>query len=624
MAVKNAVAKAWQKTGGGAPLASFDGKVYSGYLNGDKPSGFQTAPKIVGTDLKAITLVNNYNGQGSWLKVFGYGLGSSALFGSSTGARIFLRDPNGDNAWHEVSTYTAFEMSRTFARNQLLRLTCQVGNLGGSQTSGRVLDVKITVNGVDTNILTAAVTNQGPRDFYFASPAGNDTTGVKNDITKPYRYVQYFNTTNNTYSGIWAAWARGDTIVIRGNGGTWTDQIVDSPQRWVRFPWGPAAGSYTGTAPTGSVNTGYYTFYGMPGEDVHGSFNNGGGIQGCSSAQAQSGYGKYVQISGMRIDIQGGAARDAGPVNLQNGADHWVVTDMECGPWVAGSSSALNSSGIGGQGTFCYIGFNYVHNIEGLSDLQNHGMYFGGVSGGTGFNAATTDTEVCYNWVQTCTGGSGIQFYWQGGNSQYFTNNKIHHNFVETTAKYGINLGESSVSFDVYNNIVAYAGWSALRFYPLSASGTLAINIEHNTFFAWNQSHGATTAQAAILNEGFINTGAVKVNHNIIAATTRGGSYSIDWYSNNGASDTTLSASQNLYWDPDGVKTTAWSIDAAGIFADPKFSSTAGLLFTLLSGSSALDAVTTAASVTVGDDYYGIARPAGTNKDIGACEGVGT
>jgi len=622
MAVKNAVSRAWQKTGGGAPLPSFNGKIYSGYLNGDKPSGFQTAPKIVGTDLKAITLVNNYNGQGSWFKIFGYGLGSSSLFGSSTGAKVYLRDPAGDNAWHEVSTYVAFETSRTFARNQLLRLTVQVGNLGGSQVDGRALDLKITVNGVDTNVLTAALINQGARDFYYASPAGNDTTGVKNDITKPFRYVQYFNSTNNTYTGIWAAWKRGDTIVIRGNGGTWSDQIADT--RWVRFPWGPAAGSYTGTAPTGAVNTGYYTFYGMPGEDVYGSFATGGGIQGCSSAQAQSGYGQYVQITGMRIDIQGGAARDAGPVNLQNGADHWIVTDMECGPWIAGSSSVLNSSGIGGQGTNCYVAFNYVHGIQGLSDLQNHGMYFGGVAGGTGYNAATQNTEVCYNWVQNCTGGSGIQFYWQGGNSVYMTGNKVHHNFVETTAKYAINIGESCVSMDCYDNICVYAGWSAIRLAPLSASGTLAINIEHNTLYAWNQSHGATTAIAAILNEGFLNTGATKVNHNIIAAPTRSGTYSIDWYSNNGASDSNLTASQNLYWDPDGVKTVAWSIDAAGIFADPKFSDKANLLFTLLAGSPALDAVTTAASLTVSDDYYGINRPSGTRNDIGACEGVGT
>ena len=616
MSVKNATAKTW------TIIASFDGLKYSAWPAGDKPAGYQTSPVLVGTDIRAITLVNNYNGNGSWFKVMGYSLGTAAALGTTAGARVFLRDPLGDNAWHEVSNYLSLTTARTYARNQLQRLTVQVGALGGSQTSGRSLDLKVTVNGVDTNVLTGRMINQGARDFYFASPVGSDSTGVKNDPTHPYRYVQ--NASGGTYLGIWAAWQPGDTIVIRGNGGTWTDQLAACNTRWAQFPWGPAFAVTTGSVPTGSAGTGYYTFYGYPGEDVHGSFNTGGGIQGPDSARAQTGNGQYVQIAGLRMDIQGGAARDAGPINLQNGALGWICNDNECGPWVAGASSVLNSSAIGGQGNSCEIRYNYVHDIAGLSDLQNHGMYFGGVAGGTGYNNASTNMDVGYNWIQNATGGSGIQLYWQvGSNSNYLTGNKVHHNFVESTAKYGINVGESCVSADVYDNIVALAGWSAFRICPPSGQ-TPAINFEHNTAYAWNQVHGATTQVAAILNEGYITTGSVKFNHNALVAAARAGAYSIDWYANNGAGDTNLAASQNDYWDPDGVKTTGWSIDAAAIFSDPKFSNAAALNFTPLTGSPLIDAVTTSASVSVSDDFYGIARPQGAHNDIGACEGVGT
>jgi len=618
MPAKNATTKVWALT------PSFDGLKYSAWPGGDKPPGYQAMAKLAGTNRIGVTLVNNYNGNGSFFAVLGYGLGTKANMGTAAGARVYCRDPLGDNTWYEVAAYLNLGKSRTWQWNQLLRLEVQIGALGGSQVAGRALDVKVVVNGTSSNILTGALVNQGARDFYFASPLGNDATGVKNDPNHPYRYIQ--NASGGTYLGIWASWKPGDEIIIRGKDGTWSDQLAACNGRWAQFPFGPAFPVTTGADPLGgggAVGKGYYTFYGYPGEDVHATFNNGGGIQGPDSARAQTGNGNFWQVANLRMDTQGGAARDAGMINFQSGSNGCVARDNECGPWVAGGSTVLNSSGIGGQCSNASVQFNYVHDIQGLSDLQNHGMYFGGVSGGTGYDACTFNTDVSYNAIINCTGGSGLQFYWQGGNSKYFTGITAHHNWIQGTAKYGINAGESMVSGQFWNNQVLLTGWSALRVAPPSGQ-TPAIYFEHNTVYGWNQSHGATTATAAILQEGFVTTGSVKFNHNILRAAARAGAYSVAWYANNGAGDSNLSASQNVYFDPDGVLTAGWSIDAAAIVGDPKFTSIAALDFTCQTGGAGIDATTTAEAITVNDDFYGIARPQGVHNDIGACEGVGT
>jgi hypothetical protein len=620
MAAKNVAAKTWSIT------PSFDGLRYSAYPAGDKPAGYQTSPKIVGTDIRAITLVNNYNGLGSWFQVLGYGMGTDANKGTSTGCKVFLRDPAGDNVWYEVVSYLKIGKSRTYNWKQLMSCWVQVGSLGGSQVAGRALDLKITVNGVDSNILTARMINQGARDFYFASPAGNDSTGIKNDINHPYRYVQ--NASGGTYLGIWASWKPGDTIVIRGNAGNWTDQLAACNNRWAQFPWGPAFPVTTGADPVGqagAVGKGYYTFYGYPLEDVHAIFNNGGGIHGCDSARAQAGSGSYVQIANLRMETQGGSARDAGGVNFQAGAGHWQVGCVEHGPWVAGSSSVLNCSGIGGQCNDTEIIDCYVHDIEGLSDLQNHGYYVGGVSGGTGYNNATTNTKFRYCVATNCSGGSNFQFYWQeGSNSNYMTGNAMEHCYADTCAKYNYNIGDSSVSMDLFNCIGVRAGFSAVRLHPPSGQ-TAAINVEACTFDNWNQAAGSTTQPYCIVQEGFASTGSIKVRHNIMRGRAgRGGAYTVGWYTNNGASDTAVTASQNVYYDPDGVVTAGWSIDAAAIVGNPNFTSAATGNYTLATGSAALDAVTTARAITISDDFFGIARPQGVRDDIGACEGVGT
>lgn len=594
--------------------------VPSTLLGGINP-GYQKSPTLVGTDIRGITLVNNLNGQGSWFSVLGYGFGTDANIGTSIGAIVQCRDPAGDNQWHSVYSHLSLGTAKTWAWSQLMELQVQVGSLGGSQVDGRALDVRVVVNGTPSNVLTARMINQGPRDFYFASPTGNDATGVKNDPTHPYRYIQ--NASGGTYLGIWGAWKRGDTIVPRGNAGTWTDQLAACNNRWMQFPFGPAFPVTTGTTPTGAVNTGYYTIYGYPGEDVHGSFNAGGAIHGCDSARAQAGSGNYFQAAQMRFDTQGGAERDAGGINTQSGSDNWQIGCIEFGPWIAGSSAVLNCFGFGGQCSNSEFIDCYSHDVEALSDHQNHNFYFGGVAGGSGYNNATTNTALRY-CVGINSGGSNFQWFWQTGvNSAFMTGNSMDHCWAQNSTKYGYNIGDSSVSMNMSNCHAINSGFNAYRI--CTPSGQVpAVNFEACTAYGWNRSQGTATSVYAIMNEGFATTGAIKFSHCIFMPAARAGAYSVGYYVNNGAGDTTITGVQNLYFDPDGVLTTGWSKDTSPIVGDPKFTNVATYDFTLQAGSAAIDAVTTTPIVTITDDYYGVARFQGVRRDIGACEGIGT
>lgn len=618
MAVKNIIAKIWTL----AP--SFDGLKYSAWPAGDKPAGFLTAPTLLNTDIISGSLTNGENGKGAYLRLFGYNFGTVAAFGTSAGAQVFLRDPLGDNLWHGVDNYRYLRKSRTYTINQVQTMCVQVGN-AGSWTAGRTLDLKVTVNGVDTNILTGQFTVQQGH-FYFVSLTGSEGTGTVDDITKPYRYVWQWDGTSS-FTGIALAIKAGDTIVVRG--GNWSDQTFAN--RWVNF-W-----TQTGSNPTGAANHGYIHITSYPGELVHHTGAVGGGIQGCDSTRAANGGGQYVSISDFHIETGAAAAQDAGPVNLQNGANFWRVFDCECGPWPSTLVSPANarSSAIGGQGINVIIAFNDCHDIDcdannpGSSALENHGMYMGGASGGA-FDAASQNVEICYNWVHNIPGGSGIQFYWQGSSggaytTSVFTGIKIHHNFVDTVKKYGINMSKSTVSGDIYLNIITNTGLNGMRFEGLSYSAGVNLfnlNFEQNTVYSWN--YRSSISDAGFLSEGYANTGTIKINHNMfVGGFGRAGT--ISWYSNGvfAGADSNVTMSQNLYYDYAATPFTGSAAkDSTPITASPLFTSKETGDFTCQAGGAGINALTTTEAVVCTVDFYGI--PKSTNKDLGACEGIGT
>lgn len=612
MAVKNAVAKNWTLA------ASFDGYRYSAYPNGDKPSGFQTTPTLLDTDIVSGSLTGFENNKGCYLRLFGYSFGRQANLGTASGARVYLRDPLGDNAWHEVDNYRALNKSRVWTRLQVMRIIVQVGSLGGGMVNGRALDVKVTVNGVDTNILTGQFTIQ-PGDCYYVSPTGDDATGVKNDITKPFRYWQYSTSGGgNAYSGIFGAGnlQAGDTIC--GLAGTWSDNL-GFDLRCLRFR------SHTGTAPNGTVGNGYIHLTGYPGTAGANSpatvkyenpTNGRGFIFGVNQAYDGT-YGQYISVSGLWGQMNATNVTDAAPFNLAYGANTWRVMDNECGPW----STTLDSlaAGITGQGNGAKIKFNYIHDIGGHpTNLQNHGMYFD--SNGT-TSLGTRNYDVAYNWLYNCYGGSGIQFFDTGG--YLHQSNTVHHNYIDTCGKYGINAADSVETMDIYNNVVCNTQKHGIRLNYTTTASTL-LRVLYNTIY--NCQLVAGGANGAIENDGAATgTSSIVIKHNTIAFPAgRANTAYAAFYGNNGT-DTNVTLEENLYYDAAGTLLTRPAKDTTyGIIGNPNFTAASTGDFTVTAGGAGLNAVTRSDPFTVSTDIYGITRPVSTANDIGATEGIGT
>lgn len=629
MPAKNIQDKFWNL------VPTFDGFKYSFYPLGDKPSGYQTAPTLLNTDKLSGSLTGGESNKGSYLRLFGYALGRQDRLGSSAGARVFLRDPLGDNAWHEVDNYRALLKSRVYDVLQVSMIIVQVGALGGSQTAGRALDVKITVNGVDTNILTGQFTIQ-PGDFWFADNVeGDDNTGVKNNIGQPYRYAQFAVDGLNNFTGIWAPGnlQAGDTLILRG--GTWSDQTGFNT-RFIRFR------SHTGSPPTGVVGHGYIAIEAYPGpilghtpEDVRYVDPPGGAgcIQGVNSAYAGL-YGMYVTIAGLRMECSPTSTSDAGFVNFQNNASHWRVMDNEMGPWAAITPAPLNAKagGVAGNGDNMAIFFNYMHDVGcGPGALENHGIYLDGSSNGGTYNACVTDTEVAYNWVKNITGGNGIQCFNQVAElPAAFTGIRIHHNYIDTTGKYGINLADFSKQIDVWNNIVVHTTSTGLRFNTSIPSAV--INCTHNLFYDCN-TNGLGPAQGAINNDGnFDVSDLVRVRHNIVVLKQgRGAGRSENsFYSSNGTGDSILSLLENLYFDADAT-VSAPAKDTAAVVGDPLWTDSVHGDYTVLPGGAGLAQCSAAEVLAIATDIFGVARPVtgtgapgATRNDIGPTQGAGT
>ncbi len=628
MAVKNTSAKNW-------PLvASFDGYFYSAYPNGDKPSGFVTTPTLLGTDIVSGSTTGFENNKGCYLSLFGYSFGQQSKIGLATGARVYMRDSAGANTWVEVDNYRALIKSRTWSVNQIVQLIVQVGALGGKTGN---LDIKVTVNGVDSNILANQFYVQPGRCAYV-STTGNDATAMFDDITKPFRYAQNYSGNSPVAGSLWAATTTmgetglrpGDTICLRA--GTYTDQTGWNG-RWIRFK------DQTGTAPTGTAGAGYYHITRYPGaaganspEVVfhNGASGAGGGIHGVNTANAGLGNGKRYTISGLKIYSNAVTLdTDSAPINLQQGADYCRVTDCELS-W-PGSTQANLAAGIScSQGNNQFLAFNYIHDITG-STLQNHGIYHGSYSDGGPYVSSNNNT-VCYNWIKDITGGNGYQFHAANADgTSEGTGNVFRNNYIDTVGKIGINLVEGCKGMDVFNNIVLNCGYEPIRMMGASYQRNLAINVAHNTFYRWGRTGNSDSGGAGmfVIDYNVAVTGTIKLVHNIGVLPTTPDSFinSNPYYNTvNTNGGLTITCTKNLYYDKAGLKVTRPSIDdgTSLIAQDPLFTSLTTGDVTLLTGSPALNAATGTEPVTVSVDFYGIARPQSTNPDIGATEGVGT
>jgi hypothetical protein len=418
-----------------------------------------SAPLVLYTDALSGPVAGGEGGLGGYLSVFGLNFGSTGL---GTTTKVYVGGV-------EVANYRYLGASKVAGKLiGLQQITVQVGPLGGAAL-GVALPVVVKVNGVASTSFTAQMFTPCAGRVLFVALAGSDTTAVVNDITKPWRSLQNASASKGAYFAMQA----GDHVVIRG--GAWSDSNgVDTA--WMKF--GSGAGARNGTAAAWIHVTAYPgPIGGNAIEDVHYTCAAGksGGIQGPWSAIAGTS-GEYISVSNLRMEVAGDANRDAAPINFQYTAGPWRAVNNELGPWVAGNSSVLNAGGIAGHGKGNGVFGNHIHDIAGIaSDLQNHGIYG---------DTTAENWEVAYNWIHDITGGSLVQFNDnQGGAGTYtlphggtwagFVGMKVHHNWLENAAKYGINYNDQGsckagkYAGDHWSNVIR-----GTKLYPIRINST--------------------------------------------------------------------------------------------------------------------------------------------------------
>lgn len=580
-------------------IASYNGRRYSAYPGGNFPV---VVPFVAFTDVVTGPTSSGENNLGCYLTLYGYNFGAQASLGNTV--KVYVGGA-------EVANYRYLVGAKVSGKFPGLKALCvQVGSLGGA-ANGTALTVEVRVAGISSNTNWTFTPCAGA--IYFASLAGSE--GNAGTIGAPRRYLQTTDGAGLINGGISTVQGPGDHIIIRG--GDWSDAGGHSTC-WYRF-------RYPGQQGT---NLRWVHFTAYPGpilghapEDVHYSTPSGmkGGIHGPNSAYIGT-TGEYVSISNMRFEVSPTAAGDAGPCNLQYGAGPWRVTNMELGPWMSTVDS--RAAGVAGHGFGTKVLGCYIHdfNCSGSAGLLNHGIYMDSPeSTATG----VFGWEIAYNWIKNIPGGNLVQCFdnlgsvgatWHG-----FDQIKIHHNYLDTCGKYGLNLN-GLVSADIYNNIVIGATYSGLRMDVAYPGAAWAIKIAFNTFYN-NDQLTSGSGNAQVLNDNANGTaigGSIQIKNNIFAAgpNTITGSGMIALA---GGFNSYFAFDQNVYYGSSQGWTTQ-ALDANAKFADPQFVSSSTGDFTPGSAGSAYNAATITPLIAVSDDIIGTARPVGSNRDIGAVE----
>jgi hypothetical protein len=564
------------------------------------------APYVDYTDIVSGPNSGGENGLGAYLSIFGTGFGQASGLGSKT--RVFIGGV-------EVANYRYLGPSRVAPKQGLQQIVVQVGALG-DPAPGEPLNVKVVVNNASSNIDHTFTPNPGR--IFFVALDGDDDSGVPDDVTRPYRHLQ---TPSN--GGLAAILHAGDTIVIRG--GAWSDIGYDSS--WFRFRYPNQQGSQ----PTGKMGSGWIHFTAYPGpvngnriEDVHYTTpaNMRGGFQGANSAYFGT-TGDFVSISNLHMEVDANATNDAAPANLQYSNGPWRVVNNELGPW----PSAIHSkaAGVSGHGDGTVVFGNLIHDMACVGASENHGIYA---------DSGASNWEIGYNWIHDITGGNLIQFYDNVGlagndytgfpkNWLGFVGMKVHHNWLEVSGKYGLNMADGIVSGSIWNNVIKGSLYSGLRINTISKN--MNMTIVYNTFYD-NDRLASGSGNAQVLNTwgNYDPTGVIRIHDNIFAAgpdTLRTSTY----YRNVGSGDGYLDFRSNLYFDNGYGWGTNFTRDPAALYGNPIFVDAAADDFHLSAGSPAINTGEwTLPFITAVDDFSAtVARPVGGVNDIGAFEWQG-
>ncbi len=534
------------------------------------------APRVLYTDLLSGPTTGGEGGKGIYLSIFGINFGAGGL---GTMTKVFINDV-------EPAVYRSLGPSR--GRKDIQQITIQLGALG-TPTPGTPLPIRVQVNGVNSNTDQTFTVNPG-RVLFVDNVAGNDGTAVIGDIAHPYRFVQ---TSDVNTGGAWPQVKPGDIIVMRGNGTPWTD--IGFENYFMRYR------NKSGTAPTGSANSGPIVLMGYPGEDVFIRGTNANGmVGGCVSAingQTYPTAGDWAVITNLRMDCEG----YDGPISQEIGGDHWRVINNDLAASTAHTSgtNVPKMAGITGNGFESVWYGNHIHDIQG-SAQECHGIYIDGEG----------SYDIAYNDIHDIRSGNGFQVYVNGGNGSDFCDDvSFHHNWVHDVSKHGVNVADGSRNgFKIFNNIVFNAYAAGIRFNTQDLVGAKIFN---NTFY--NLVLSQASQHGAVMNDSTLTAASMELKNNIFWPHTgqhyNGGA--------NGIDATSGTIAKNLWYG--GVDTP--DFDAAPLAGDPKFV-TPGVDFHLSLGTNpAVDTGSSTVSGVVTNDYdITTSRPQGAGYDVGAYE----
>jgi hypothetical protein len=573
---------------------------------GNTPTNTVTIPPITGapvvlyTDIVSGPNTGGENGKGIYLSVFGKNFGGAGL-GQSV--KVYINNV-------EVDNYRSIGLSR--ARQDIGQITVQIGALG-NPVQLTPLPIKVVVNGVASN--TDQTFTVVPGTIYFVARNGVDTPNTTSGGTfeQPFLSLQKsgigttFTIQPASVAGAYGRVRAGDFIVMRG--GTYTELGFGGYVMQALNKSGCPIG--TNCAQGGGASSGPITIMGYPGETVfidrtYTSGDSSGGIfSSADSTRQVASYGARWTISNIVME----SGFNDGPIETQKGdtnplGSHWRVVNNEMTAKSCARQPLCRAGGVAGNGDGNFWVGNYIHDIfdktDGLTDLENHGMYIGGKG----------SYEIAYNRFENIYGGNGIQTNNNGGNG--ITNVHIHHNLINTVGKHGINIVDHEAGLQVYNNVVMNTNLSGIRFNSDLLNDAKIFN---NTFYISDTLNAFSNVRPMLSNDGNITANAMDIRNNIFVP---GNSNRVFEGGNVGFGAVASKISNNLYFN---------GADAASgtnhINTDPLFVSTTpgAENLRLKAGSTAVDKGTASVSSVVTNDYDTTTlRPRGSGYDIGAFE----
>lgn len=620
----------------GGPITS--GGLSSGAVVSAAPAA--GAPIILYTDFVAGPTTGGENNKGGYLSLYGLNFGVFSDYGTAN--HVTIGGVEVDNYRCLIAGVGAGIGNRLMDLTGIQCLRVQVGALG-SPTAGVALKIDMTVGGNHPANPTDGSGN------YLDYLTKYDNTGNALTFTpQPGAFIFVNRSTgNNANPGTFASPIK-DLQTSTGFGGAYKCGTSSSdatngikPGTHVIDMGGTAnavglAGfaayifRISGTAPTGAANRGPICFTSYPGaaganspvtsviQGVAVSSSGGGGFISNDQARAGetnpydglTGWGRWMHFSNIKIISSANGERDGCPMNLASGSNDWRIVNCDLSwPWVSNSNNITNAAGIAGNGYRVFAAGNYIHNIQGnATDNQNHGMYIdGSVVCANGYVAA-------FNFIKDITAGNGIQTF----NSQApdsIQNISIHHNWIETVHKHGLNCSDSTQSRADWNNVVLFAGEASYNISTGAVTAASGIRAYNNTFYGFAMVVGT---RPAIWNQGGNGGGAASTDfrNNIVSQSA---SHGATGYSFQSLDSGTNNFSKNRWYDPNGNLTTKPANDSTGSYGIPGFTDVTVKDFSLLTGSACKDAGGSPL-VTRSTDFLIHATPFNTTHDIGAFE----